>query len=263
MVNELRPNTHERRHDRRVEALLAAAAAPTEPGPQPGEAEALTAFRAAALTRRSRRRPARGRRVLAVVTVSAGLLLTGGVAASATGALPLPAEGALHDLLARFGVEGPANDQQTGSAEVSRSGAGDGGTGSDTDSVDAGTEGRTRADSSPLDETDTTDAPRRQDALGRLKASSASDKGADQTAAASSQAAAKRRDGQAEHDRADRRRPHRHQDPREAAGPGTRVSTRLSCPPPSASLDQAADFDRAADFDGERTADACAQTPRR
>jgi hypothetical protein len=256
MVNELRPNTHERRHDRRVEALLAAAAAPAEPGPQPGEAEALTAFRAAALTRRSRRRPARGRRVLAVVTVSAGLLLTGGVAASATGALPLPAEGALHDLLARFGVEGPANDQQSGSAEISGSGAGGGGTGSDTDSVHPGTDDDTRAGSSPLDETDTTDAPRRPDALGRGTADSASDNGTEQAAAASSEAAAKRRDGQAGNDRADRRRRHRHQDPREAAGPGTSVSARISCPASSASLDRAADFDR------ESTAGACAQTPR-
>ena len=113
MLNQVRRDTHEPRLDHRVEALLAAAAAPTEPGPLTGEAEVLAAFRAArTLPRRSARLSARTPlRAIAAVFVSTGLLLAGAVAATATGSLPGPAEDTVHEWLTRFGAIAPANER--------------------------------------------------------------------------------------------------------------------------------------------------------
>jgi lysozyme len=72
-----------------VASLLRAAAAPSEPGPQPGEEAALAAFRATRQT--IGRTPMRSTKMKAAfaAAVSAGVLLTGGVAAAAvTGTLP-------------------------------------------------------------------------------------------------------------------------------------------------------------------------------
>ncbi len=89
-----------------VASLLRAAAAPSEPGPQPGEEAALAAFRATRQTiGRTRMRSTRMKAVLAA-SVSAGVLLTGGVAAAATGSLPGPAQ----DVLSRVGLHAQGGD---------------------------------------------------------------------------------------------------------------------------------------------------------
>lgn len=75
--------------DEPVASVLRAAAAPSEPGPQPGEEAALAAFRATHQT--LGRTPMRSTRMKAAfaAAVSAGVLLTGGIAAAAvTGTLP-------------------------------------------------------------------------------------------------------------------------------------------------------------------------------
>jgi len=104
--------------DPRVAVLLAAAAAPTEPGPQPGEDAALAAFRAAAPapTRRIRMLPTL--KATAIAATATGALMVGGVAAAATGALPGAASDTARAALARVGVTvaGPAAASGTHSA---------------------------------------------------------------------------------------------------------------------------------------------------
>ena len=77
-----------------VASLLRAAAAPSEPGPQPGEETALAAFRATRDT--TGRKPVRSTKMKTAfaAAVSAGVLLTGGVAAAAvTGTISMPGHG--------------------------------------------------------------------------------------------------------------------------------------------------------------------------
>jgi hypothetical protein len=104
--------------DPRVAVLLAAAAAPTEPGPQPGEDAALAAFRAAvpAPTRRIRMLPSL--KATAIAATATGALMVGGVAAAATGTLPGAASDTARAALARVGVTvaGPADASTTHSA---------------------------------------------------------------------------------------------------------------------------------------------------
>lgn len=126
-----------------VRSLLAAAAAPTEPGPVPGEAGALAAFRA--VTR------ARGRkRMLSTVTplkatlaasATAGLLLTGGVSAAVAGALPGAAQDTARTMLARVGVTVPGAD------EASAGHADERGTSTDHDSAADASAGSRAGDS--------------------------------------------------------------------------------------------------------------------
>ena len=129
MLNQLRRDTDEQRLDHRVTSLLAAAAAPTEPGPLTGEAEVLAAFRA----RRDlpRRPPLRSSltplRVTAAAFVSTLLLLTGTVAATATGSLPGPAQDTMHEWLTKFGVIAPAADKHHKTPAPSAPDAGAGG----------------------------------------------------------------------------------------------------------------------------------------
>ena len=96
----------------RVRSLLAAAAAPAEPGPLPGEAEALAAFRAARLTTRSERMPATTTPLRTALAggATAGLLLTGVLSAAAAGTLPGAAQEVARGLLARVGVTVPGPD---------------------------------------------------------------------------------------------------------------------------------------------------------
>ena len=114
MLNQVRRDTHEPRLEHRVMSLLAAAAAPTEPGPLTGEAEVLATFRATRdLPRRSVRLSARTPlRAIAAVFVSIGLLLAGTVAATATGSLPGPAQHTVHEWLTRFGAIAPAANER-------------------------------------------------------------------------------------------------------------------------------------------------------
>lgn len=109
MVSRLPDETIEQ--DPRVRALLAAAAAPTEPGPVPGEQEALAAFRDA----HSRRRfsmPSSLTPVRAAVAagLGAGVLLAAGVGAAAAGALPGAAQDTARTWLDTVGVEVPGPD---------------------------------------------------------------------------------------------------------------------------------------------------------
>ena len=109
--------------DPRVASLLEAAAAPAEPGPVSGEEAALAAFRASSVRADSWRSrmhtPTRPIKTLAVAAISAGLLLTGGFAAAAAGALPGAAQETAHDMLASINVVVPgANEHAAGHADT-------------------------------------------------------------------------------------------------------------------------------------------------
>jgi hypothetical protein len=107
--------------DTRVVSLLAAAAAPSEPGPVPGETEAMAAFRATtetAVSWRSRMLSLPPLKTMAAAALGTGLLLSGGVAAAATGSLPGAAQDTASDMLAKVGVTVPgANEHSAGHAD--------------------------------------------------------------------------------------------------------------------------------------------------
>lgn len=98
--------------DERVRSVLEALAAPTEPGPLPGEVEAVAAFRAQHRTRRSSMTHLTPFRVAVASAVGAGVFLTGGVAAAANGSLPGAAQDVAHDVIAALplGFEVPAGE---------------------------------------------------------------------------------------------------------------------------------------------------------
>jgi hypothetical protein len=100
-------------HHERVADLLRAAAAPAEPGPQPGEDAVLAAFRAT--EQEPGRTPMHSSRssfkiALAAATTS-GVLLTGGAAAAAAGNLPGRAQDAVSGVMAGLGVDVPGADE--------------------------------------------------------------------------------------------------------------------------------------------------------
>ncbi|MGH3506105.1 MAG: hypothetical protein ACRDO2_02740 [Nocardioidaceae bacterium] len=111
----------------RVAALLAAAAAPSEPGPLPGEDDALTAYRAAGpRSGRACVRVARARaRTALAATIGAGLLVTGGFGAAMAGTLPGTAQRTAHDMLATVGVDVPDTDDHAGTHPDERGQSGD------------------------------------------------------------------------------------------------------------------------------------------
>lgn len=114
--------TDEGRADARLAALLDAASAPAEPGPAPGEEPALAAFRASCVRTdgwRSRMHVKAPLKSLGVTAASAGLLLTGGFAAAAAGALPGAAQDTASDMLASLEIEVPgANEHSAGHADT-------------------------------------------------------------------------------------------------------------------------------------------------
>ena len=89
--------------DSRVALVLTAAAAPTEPGQQPGEAAALAAFRGAVPTPTRRIRMLPSLKAAAIAATATGALLTGGIAAASTGALPGAAQDTARNALAKVG----------------------------------------------------------------------------------------------------------------------------------------------------------------
>jgi hypothetical protein len=100
--------------DERVERLLNAASAPSEPGPVPGEDQALAAFRASqdVLGRTPMRTHLTSAKTAAAAALSVGLLVTGGAAAA--GALPAPAQDAASEVLATVGIDVPMADERAG-----------------------------------------------------------------------------------------------------------------------------------------------------
>ena len=108
-------------HDERVSALLSAAAAPSEPGPLPGEGAALAAYRTSLTPTRRRSMITsflRARTGLAAA-VGAGVLLTGGVTtAAAAGGLPAAAQDTAHNVLGTFGFEVPPAVAANGNADT-------------------------------------------------------------------------------------------------------------------------------------------------
>ena len=106
----------EPRPDPRVRALLAAAAAPTEPGPLPGETEAVAAFRTRSLPTRSFMPSSlTPLRVVVATGLGSGLLLVGGVGAAAAGALPGAAQDTARTWLDTVGVHVPGPDARSAS----------------------------------------------------------------------------------------------------------------------------------------------------
>ena len=133
----------------RVTSLLAAAAAPTEPGPQPGESLALAAFRVAHPHERTRMlcsiNPVRA----ALTTSAAALLLTGSFAAAAAGALPGAAQDTAHEMLARIGVTVPGPNEASDGHPDGRGSSDDADettSTEDTTSTDESTDDTTTAD---------------------------------------------------------------------------------------------------------------------
>lgn len=96
-------------HDERVSALLSAAAAPSEPGPLPGEGAALAVYRASLTPtrRRSMISSLLSARTGLVAAVGAGVLLTGGVTTAAAGGLPGAAQDTASEMLAKVGIQVP------------------------------------------------------------------------------------------------------------------------------------------------------------
>lgn len=111
MLNKRR-EIHDDVLDETVRSLLAAAAAPTEPGPVPGEAAALAAFRASqAAPRRSLVLTYLASFKTAVAAaLGTGVLLTAGVGAAAAGSLPGAAQDTASELLSKVGVTVPGAD---------------------------------------------------------------------------------------------------------------------------------------------------------
>jgi len=109
MLNRFRREATDAAPHKRVASLLEAAAAPSEPGPVPGEGEALAAFRASHdSSRRSSVLSSRSTVKAAVAAaLGSGVLLTGGVAAAATGTLPGAAQDTASEMLGKIGVEVP------------------------------------------------------------------------------------------------------------------------------------------------------------
>jgi hypothetical protein len=120
MNTDHRHGTDDLASDEAVAAILRAASAPTRPGPQPGEAAALAAFRA--VEPAPRRTPMRSSltpaKIAFAAAVSGGVLLTGGVAAAATGTLPGAAQDTARTMLTSVGVSVPgANSHADGHAD--------------------------------------------------------------------------------------------------------------------------------------------------
>ena len=117
MVSHIDEETPDPVLDERVRSVLDALAAPTEPGPLPGEVDAVAAFRAQHRTRRSSMSNLTPFRVAVASAVGAGLFLTGGAAAAATGSLPAAAQDVAHDVLAAVSINVPAGERPAADQE--------------------------------------------------------------------------------------------------------------------------------------------------
>ncbi|MGN6577025.1 MAG: hypothetical protein ACTHKG_15220 [Nocardioides sp.] len=115
------------RPDGAVARLLDAAAAPVEAGPQPGEEQALAAFRASHRTRRIPMfsHPTRAKAAVAA-TIGAGTLLFAGVGGAAAGVLPDPAQDTASTVLGGLGFDVPRADEHAGDHPAQRGAEEDG-----------------------------------------------------------------------------------------------------------------------------------------
>jgi hypothetical protein len=117
MVNHIDETPDPSLHDERVRSLLDALAAPTEPGPLPGELDAVVAFRSQHRTRRtpmSRLNPVRAAVATALGT---GVFLAAGAGAAAAGVLPAAAQDTAHEMLASLGIDVPAAERPADRSE--------------------------------------------------------------------------------------------------------------------------------------------------
>jgi hypothetical protein len=103
--------------DDRVRAVIDALAAPTEPGPLPGEVEAVAAFRAQVRSRRSPMSHLTPVRTAVGAALGAGVLLVTGAGAAAAGALPGAAQQTAHDVLGALGIAVPAGEKAAAQAD--------------------------------------------------------------------------------------------------------------------------------------------------
>ena len=110
MVNQYRRHSTDHPLDERVAILLEAASAPTEPGPLPGEDEAMAAFRASheSSRRSSMLSSLKSTKAAAAAALSVGVMLTGGAAVAGT--QPGAAQETAHSVLAELGIEVPGSD---------------------------------------------------------------------------------------------------------------------------------------------------------
>jgi len=127
MVSHIDDETPDPVLDERVRSVLDALTAPTEPGPLSGEVDAVAAFRAQHRTRRSSMSHLTSFRAAVVSAVGAGVFLSGGVAAAATGSLPGAAQDVAHDVIAALplGFDVPAGEKAPEQADERRSDATD------------------------------------------------------------------------------------------------------------------------------------------
>lgn len=155
------PPTPDAAPDERVALLLAAAAAPAESGPQPGEEQALAAFRAS--QHRTRRNsmfstPTRAK-VAVASTIGAGAFLFAGVGAAAAGVLPDAAQDTASTVLGQLGFEVPRADDaagvhpaQRGPAEAAETDTDVAETDTDADAAATETDAETDADATESSE---------------------------------------------------------------------------------------------------------------
>jgi len=136
--------------DARVRALLAAAAAPTEPGPLPGELGAVAAFRHARSTpsrRFSMSSSLTPVRAAVAAGLGAGVLLAAGVGGAAAGVLPGAAQDTARTWLETVGVEVPGADVHSAGHADQR--------GSSADETEAADEESTETESTETESTET------------------------------------------------------------------------------------------------------------
>lgn len=190
-MNRYRHEADDTMLEERVASLLSAAAAPSEPGPLPGERAALAAFRASQVpTRRSSMLSSlTAAKAGIAATIGAGLLLTGGVAAAATGTLPGAAQDTVDAMLVDLGVSVPGVDDASAGNADSR------GASEDARVEDAATSDETTdptADDADRTDVDLPDAAAHGEQVSRTATtteSTGADKGAEISELASSQKA--------------------------------------------------------------------------
>ena len=164
MVSQLQDNSTEQ--DPRVRAVLQAAAAPAEAGPQPGEVEALATFRTVTSRRRNpMTSPLTRVRAAVAAGLGAGVLLAAGTGAAVAGVLPGAAQDTARTVLDRVGVQVPGADEHSAGHADQRGGSTQAGSGDDA--------AERTGDQGTTDEPTTPQAPPTASAHGKIVSSTA------------------------------------------------------------------------------------------